>query len=263
MGCDKYTYKTPEGTKTFETRQLLADYMLEEGKTSSVPYYEGNIKPEPNTVFVFGSNPEGRHGAGAAKIAKNQFGAEYGNGEGFQGNAYALPTKDLRIKDNKSLRSISPENITKSIQKLYKTALENPNKQFKVAFRNKANEKTLNGYNGSEMIDMFNNAGNIPSNVVFSKEWFDTGLLGKTSSNVVSDIKDLDYDPSNPFADRDNIPITKRAQTMKEFEDQIVNRLVTDNVKSPFSKKNKEGDYLVKKGKSYRAEAIRAAEIVM
>ena len=50
-------------------------------------FYVGNITPEANTIFVFGSNPEGRHGAGAAKVARNQFGAIYGQGEGLQGNA--------------------------------------------------------------------------------------------------------------------------------------------------------------------------------
>ena len=64
----------------------------------SISSYTGNITPDANTIFVFGSNPEGRHGAGAAKIAREQFGAKYGVGEGLTGNAYALPTKDLRSK---------------------------------------------------------------------------------------------------------------------------------------------------------------------
>lgn len=42
--------------------------------TSTLKHYTGDIKPEPNTIFVFGSNPEGRHGAGAAKVAREQFG---------------------------------------------------------------------------------------------------------------------------------------------------------------------------------------------
>ena len=49
---------------------------------------------EPNYVFVFGSNPEGRHGAGAARTAL-QFGAKYGVGRGLQGQTYALVTKNL------------------------------------------------------------------------------------------------------------------------------------------------------------------------
>lgn len=48
-------------------------------------YYNGNIEPDENTIFVFGSNPEGRHGAGSAKVAKEKFGAVYGVGEGLQG----------------------------------------------------------------------------------------------------------------------------------------------------------------------------------
>ena len=62
-------------------------------------YYRGNIYPDeeqPNTIFVFGSNPEGRHGAGSAKIAMNYWGAVYGQGEGLQGRSYALPTTELR-----------------------------------------------------------------------------------------------------------------------------------------------------------------------
>lgn len=141
---------------------------------ASVSSYTGNITPDANTIFVFGSNPEGRHGAGAAKVAREQFGAIYGQGEGLQGNAYALPTKDLRVKENNSLRSISPEQIIESIKKLYKTARQNPDKQFKVAYRN-TDRASLNGYTGLEMIDMFLKAGSIPTNIVFSKEWVDTG----------------------------------------------------------------------------------------
>ena len=33
-------------------------------------FYIGNVTPEANTIFVFGSNPEGRHGAGAAFVFK-------------------------------------------------------------------------------------------------------------------------------------------------------------------------------------------------
>lgn len=44
-------------------------------------------------IFVFGSNLEGRHGAGAAAAARQVWGAEHGVGVGATGNAYALPTK--------------------------------------------------------------------------------------------------------------------------------------------------------------------------
>ena len=139
-------------------------------------YYIGNIVPDKDTIFVFGSNPEGRHGAGAAKVAIECFGAIYGQGEGLQGNAYALPTKDLRIKENNGFRSISKENIIKSIKKLYHVAKGYPDKQFKIAYRN-THSISLNGYTGLEMIDMFLQAGSIPDNIIFSREWIKTGKL--------------------------------------------------------------------------------------
>ena len=47
-----------------------------------------------NEIFVFGSNIHGMHGGGAARIAYQKFGAEMGNGEGLQGQSYALPTME-------------------------------------------------------------------------------------------------------------------------------------------------------------------------
>lgn len=140
--------------------------------------YTGNVTPADDVIFVFGSNPEGRHGAGAAKVAREKFGAIYGQGEGLQGNAYALPTKDLRVKENRGYRSISKEQIVNNIRKMYRTAMQNPNKKFMVGYRNAINEMSLNGYTGGEMIDMFIEAGNIPSNVFFSEEWAKSGKFG-------------------------------------------------------------------------------------
>ena len=45
-----------------------------------------------NWIFVFGSNLDGRHGGGAAKDAVKYFGAVWGQGEGLQGQSYAIPT---------------------------------------------------------------------------------------------------------------------------------------------------------------------------
>ena len=47
----------------------------------------------PNEVFVFGSNYKGIHGAGAAKMAGNQFKAVIGVAEGMTGKCYAILTK--------------------------------------------------------------------------------------------------------------------------------------------------------------------------
>lgn len=262
---------------------------------TEVRSYSGNITPDTNTIFVFGSNPEGRHGAGAAKVAREKFGAVYGQGEGLQGSSYALPTKriknitpaktgkmafsygkgkrvdvkadttieaiingertattryitdnhidywkDLKVGDivaftssdektkvyvritkpltklNSSTnseewskkegwsteyfnskvkpriekgeayqmeyefvdangaKSMTPSQIIEGIKRLYSVAKQYPNKQFKVAYRN-TTTTSLNGYTGLELIDMFLEAGPIPPNIVFSKEWVDTG----------------------------------------------------------------------------------------
>jgi len=49
---------------------------------------------QENEIFVFGSNIHGRHGAGAASYAYENFGAEWGVGEGLTGQCYALPTME-------------------------------------------------------------------------------------------------------------------------------------------------------------------------
>lgn len=49
---------------------------------------------EPNEIFVFGSNLQGYHGAGAARMALDKFGAVWGQGVGLQGQSYAIPTME-------------------------------------------------------------------------------------------------------------------------------------------------------------------------
>lgn len=43
-------------------------------------------------IFVFGSNLQGMHGGGAARVAVSKFGAIMGQGVGIQGQSYAIPT---------------------------------------------------------------------------------------------------------------------------------------------------------------------------
>lgn len=71
-------------------------------QVSNIKTYSGLIEPDADTIFVFGSNPDGRHGLGAAKAAVEKFGAVYGQGEGLQGNSYAIPTKNLPPKKLKA-----------------------------------------------------------------------------------------------------------------------------------------------------------------
>lgn len=60
--------------------------------------YNRSFTPEfitelkPNEVFVFGSNLQGMHAGGAARIACEKFGTVWGQGIGMQGQSYAIPT---------------------------------------------------------------------------------------------------------------------------------------------------------------------------
>jgi hypothetical protein len=49
-------------------------------------------------VLVFGSNEMGVHGAGAAAFAFDKCGARLGQGYGFAGLSFAIPTKDWDIE---------------------------------------------------------------------------------------------------------------------------------------------------------------------
>ena len=63
-------------------------------------YHGPRVTPErvlslsPNEIFVFGSNASGFHGGGAAAQAMHDFGAIWGQGEGLQGQSYAIPTME-------------------------------------------------------------------------------------------------------------------------------------------------------------------------
>lgn len=75
---------------------------------------------EPNEVFVFGSNIQGMHMGGAARVAYSKFGAEWGNGEGLQGQSYALPTME------------GIENTTAAARNFTSCAKEHPELKFFV-----------------------------------------------------------------------------------------------------------------------------------
>lgn len=139
-------------------------------------YYSGYINElKENEVFVFGSNPEGRHGAGTAKIAKERFGAEYGVGRGVTGQCWALPTKNLKPNyfekasgityEVDGFKSISKEQIINNIKDLYDYAKDNSDKTFYIAYTYEG--FNLNGYTGDEMFEMFT-SNEIPLNIVFN-----------------------------------------------------------------------------------------------
>lgn len=60
-------------------------------------YHEDGTRPHDRAIWVFGSNLDGRHGKGAALVAKRHYGASYGFYVGRMGNSYAIPTKDSNM----------------------------------------------------------------------------------------------------------------------------------------------------------------------
>ena len=131
-------------------------------------HYTGNITPGKDIIFVFGSNPEGKHGAGSAKVALQKFGAKYGKGDGLHGQSYALITTEMR----KGWPRITLEQITDNVRRLYEVARKMPDKRFMVAYRNQPDQRTLCGYTGAQMMQCFLSAGEIPDNIWFSEEWY-------------------------------------------------------------------------------------------
>src|SRR5207244_13523855 len=73
---------------------------------------------KPGEMFVFGVNSLGIHAAGAARIAVNKFGAIMGQGQGLQGNAYAIDTMSGK------------ENLRKEIETFLEFARTHPELTF-------------------------------------------------------------------------------------------------------------------------------------
>ena len=53
---------------------------------------------KPDEIFVFGSNMNGAHMGGAARIAYENFEATWGESEGLTGRSYAIPTLDENME---------------------------------------------------------------------------------------------------------------------------------------------------------------------
>jgi hypothetical protein len=109
-------------------------------------------------VFVFGSNLTGRHGKGAALHARQHHGAVYGVGVGRTGNAYAIPTKDER------LRTLPLSAIAAHVSHFIEYATLNPGLQFQVTRIGCG----LAGYTDEQIAPMFRGA---PENCELPDGW--------------------------------------------------------------------------------------------
>jgi len=115
---------------------------------------------EKNKIFVFGSNLAGRHGKGAAKHAKENYGAEYGIGRGRTGQSYAIPTKDVNLK-------VLPLTTVEAYCFAFcEYARAFPDKEFYVTPVGTG----LAGYSKDQIAPFF---VNMPTNCIFAETWFD------------------------------------------------------------------------------------------
>lgn len=119
---------------------------------------DGTLPGYPNAVFVFGSNLQGIHGAGAALAAKRLFGAKVGVGVGRTGHAYAIPTKETP-------NSVLPKHVIKKHVKDF-LAYARANDQY-VFFVTRIG-CGLAGFTDSEIAVLFRGA---PKNCDFAREW--------------------------------------------------------------------------------------------
>ena len=109
-------------------------------------------------IFVFGSNLAGRHGKGAALDAYKRHGAVYGQGIGYQGCAYGIPTKD------RGLNTLPLNTIRSFVLDFLFFANEHPDMQFNVTRIGCG----LAGYKDADIAPMFKGA---PDNCVLPEGW--------------------------------------------------------------------------------------------
>lgn len=121
-------------------------------------------------VFVFGSNLAGEHRGGAARIAYENFGAEWGVGDGPTGRCYAIPTTFKNLED-----------IRPYVQKFIEYALAHPNQRFLLTRVGCG----IAGFDDHDMCLLFEGCTDYPNvldvpNIAVPKEWFPSLLIPYT-----------------------------------------------------------------------------------
>ena len=111
---------------------------------------------EKNEIFVFGSNLQGQHGGGAARIAYNHFGAVWGEGVGLHGQTYAIPTMHG-----------GTEEIRPYVDDFIRFANENPTMKFLVTRIGCG----IAGFTDEEMAPLFRDAMDVMNVYLLEKWW--------------------------------------------------------------------------------------------
>lgn len=227
----QYTGMVPQEVLDLVSRNT--DEETENPFIEDVATYTGEIiSLKENEIFVFGSNEgsskggQPTHGKGNAKVARDKFGAIQGQPRGLQGQSYGIVTK----KFWDVLKSSSPEEIKREIERLYQFATNNPDKILKVAYMGGSEVVGNSGYTNAELASMFA-AFSIPSNVQFEIEF----------------AKGLNFTPSTEITTRvSSTPVAKKPAVSKEdselqaiynnrLPEDYRNRISFDDFKDNFS----------------------------
>ena len=110
---------------------------------------------QPGEIFVFGSNLQGMHAGGAARIAYNNFGAIWGQGVGLQGQSYGIPTMQGGV-----------ETVRPYVNEFIQFAKDHPELTFLVTRIGCG----IAGFTDAEMAPLFEKAHNI-ENIVLPEGW--------------------------------------------------------------------------------------------
>lgn len=94
-------------------------------------YHIDGMLPEDDSILVFGSNLQGFHSLGVAKIATQKFGAIRHNGEGLQGTSYAIPTR-YWVMEKRRMFTLTLEEVTANISRFCQFTKEHPELRFFV-----------------------------------------------------------------------------------------------------------------------------------
>lgn len=116
----------------------------------------------------------------AALVARNHFHAVYGVGAGMTGDSYAIPTKETDPHNERLLKVLPFEKISKSVAAFLEFSKANPTKKFFVTRIG----CELANYSNEQIAPLFAGA---PSNCSFAEAW--RTYIQTTSNSVVADLK--------------------------------------------------------------------------
>ena len=145
-----------------------------------------------NQIFVFGSNMNGNHAGGAARLAVEKFGAIMGEAKGIQGQSYAIPTLD------KDMQKVTEEKLLVFLENFGNYANEHPEKEFLLT----AIGTGIAGFDASYMAYMVLRA-NLPDNVTLPKEF--VKIKGYKGFNPDLTCRDFQYEEGKDYEETGDI----------------------------------------------------------